>query len=117
MSRRRAAPAVKRCCAASLPRKGRPSACKEDGRVWGQWMAPPHWLGVPPPPQVLPPTHTPQSIRLPQPSAIGPQSTCEVHWYGTQPLHGPQSSVPEQPSLMRPHCTPQVVLVQVPLPH
>ena len=80
-------------------------------------MEPPHLLAYPPPPHVLPLMHTPQSIRLPQPSATGPQSMCDWHWKGVQPLQGPQSSVPEQPLLWMPQRAPHVVGVQAPLPH
>lgn len=81
------------------------------------WIPPPHLLATPPPPHVLPLTQPPQSMRPPQPSATGPQSTCETQTLGEQPLHGPQSSVPEQPSLCGPHELPQVSGVQLPVPH
>lgn len=82
------------------------------------WMPPPHLLAMPPPPQVSPFVHTPQSTKPPQPSATGPQSTEGTQLKGTQPLQGPQSSVPEQPSLTMPQApAPHVPGVQVPCPH
>jgi hypothetical protein len=76
-------------------------------------IVPPHWLGTPPPPQVWPVGHAPQSaVRPPHPSATCPQLALACwHVRGMQvvwhvPLlhvwfvaHWPQSAVrPPHPS-------------------
>src|SRR4051794_37443025 len=54
------------CCPQSKPRSS---------QLWGvQAAAPPQRLGSPPPPQVSGAVQPPHSIKLPQPSATGPQS-------------------------------------------
>lgn len=101
---------------------------------------PPHLLATPPPPQVKPGAHTPQSSRLPQPSATGPQSAfCWAQVRGVQPpvpmphlfgtpappqesgaTHMPHSTMPPQPLPIGPHSAPaaeQVFGVQLPEPH
>ena len=89
-------------------------------------IVPPHWLGTPPPPQVWPAAHAPQSgVSPPHPSATCPQLALAC-WQvrGTQvvwhvPLlhvwfgpHWPQSAVrPPHPSATWPHFAPRLAHV------
>jgi hypothetical protein len=79
----------------------------------------PHLPGTPPPPHVCPVGHIPQSIKLPQPSPIGPHVTpCAEHVVGVQlgvkhwlfeqswfVAQVPQPRMLPQPSEAGPHCS------------
>jgi hypothetical protein len=86
------------CCAAQL--------------VGVQPLLPPHWLAVPPPPQVWGGVQGPQSTQPPQPSPIGPQVACSsMQVFGTQT---PASSVRAPQTFGVPEPPQACVAVQVP---
>jgi hypothetical protein len=111
--------------------------------IWVHWLAPPHWLGTPPPPQVVGDVHCPHWTTSPQPLAIGPHAFAgHVVTVGVQPVSPPpppqtfgcppppqtsgavqptpQPMVPPQPSAMLPQFMPAgqlVIFVQLVAPH
>lgn len=67
--------------------------------VRGVQVGAPHWLGTPPPPQIVPPVHwdVPQSRMPPQPSATLPHSFDAHVVFGTHvPPSAPDTLPPPQ---------------------
>jgi hypothetical protein len=98
------------------------------------WLLPPHWLGVPPPPQTAGDVQLPHARTPPHPSAMGPHALAghvRSGWHGVppsprivppphtlalppppqiagavHPLPLPQFTTPPQPSAMLPQFIP-----------
>jgi hypothetical protein len=80
---------------------------------------PPHWFGVPPPPQVKGAVHVPQSRLPPQPSESDPHpAPALAHVVGTQPLELVLELLDPDPELELLDAEPELeLLVALPLTH